>query len=152
MEESDGAAVFIGGGTDLSMNTAVTKEQIETYFADKEALLVDAVERLVSIDSVEGEPAEGAPFGPGPAAALAEALKLAEEWGLAATNCEGYVGTADLNGGEDALHILGHLDVVAPGEGWTVTEPYKPLVKDGMIFGRGTDDDKGPVVASLLAM
>ncbi len=130
----------------------MTREQIEAYFADKEQLLVDAVSRLVAIDSVEGKPAPGAPFGPGPAAALDEALAIAAEWGLAAENHEGYVGTADLNGNEDALHILGHLDVVAPGEGWTVTPPYSPKLVDGLLYGRGTDDDKGPVAASLLAM
>ncbi len=128
------------------------KAQIEEYFAGKEPLLIGAVKRLVSIDSVEGAPAPGAPFGPGPAAALKEALKIAEEWGLIPTDHEGYVGTADLNGGEDALHILGHLDVVPPGEGWTVTPPFSPIVNDGLIYGRGTDDDKGPVVASLLAL
>ncbi len=128
------------------------REQIEAYFADKEKLLVEAVSRLVSIDSTEGEPAPGAPFGPGPAAALREALAIAEEWGLSAENHEGYVGAADLNGGQDALHILGHLDVVAPGEGWTVTQPYVPKLVDGLLYGRGTDDDKGPVAASLLAM
>ena len=130
----------------------MTREQIEAYFADKERLLVEAVSRLVSIDSVEGKPAPGAPFGPGPAAALDEALAIAREWGLTAENHEGYVGTADLNDGEDALHILGHLDVVAPGEGWTVTQPYAPKLVDGLLYGRGTDDDKGPVAASLLAM
>lgn len=128
------------------------KERIDAYFADKEQMLIDAVCRLVRIDSVEGEPAPGAPFGPGPAAALEEALKLAAEWGLITTNHEGYVGTADLNEMEDALHILGHLDVVAPGEGWTVTEPYAPKLVDDLLYGRGTDDDKGPLVASLLAM
>ncbi len=128
------------------------KQQIEAYFADKESMLVDAVCRLVAIDSVEGAPAPGAPFGPGPAAALKEALALADQWGLITADHEGYVGTADLNDGPDALHILGHLDVVAPGEGWTVTQPYSPKVVDGMIYGRGTDDDKGPLVASLLAM
>lgn len=128
------------------------KEQVDAYFAHQEQTLIDAVCRLVSINSVEGEPAPGAPFGPGPAAALEEALKLAGEWGLTAQNHEGYVGTADLCDKEDALHILGHLDVVAPGEGWTVTAPFSPKVADGMIFGRGTDDDKGPVAASLLAM
>ena len=46
------------------------KEKLDSYFHDKESLLVDAVCRLVSIDSVEGPPAEGAPFGSGPAAAL----------------------------------------------------------------------------------
>lgn len=130
----------------------MTREQIEGYFADKEKLLVEAVSRLVSIDSVEGDPAPGAPFGPGPAAALEEALAIAREWGLEAENHEGYVGTADLNDGEDALHILGHLDVVAPGEGWSVTQPYAPKLVDGLLYGRGTDDDKGPVAASLLAM
>lgn len=128
------------------------REQIEAYFADKEKLLVEAVSRLVSIDSVEGKPAPGAPFGLGPAAALKEALAIAEEWGLIAQNHEGYVGTADLNNGEDALHILGHLDVVSPGDGWAVTQPYAPKLVDGLLYGRGTDDDKGPVAASLLAM
>ena len=130
----------------------ITRDQIEAYFADKEKLLVDAVSRLVSIDSTEGKPAPGAPFGPGPAAALKEALAIGSEWGLAVENHEGYVGTADLNGGEDALHILGHLDVVSPGDGWTVTQPFVPKQVDDLLYGRGTDDDKGPVAASLLAM
>ena len=129
------------------------QQQIESWFAGKEALLLEGVSRLVSIRSVKGESAPGAPFGPGPAAALAEALKLAGEWGLLnPVSHEGYVGTADLNGEETALHILGHLDVVNEGEGWTVTEPYSPKVADGCIYGRGTDDDKGPVVVSMLAM
>lgn len=129
------------------------QSQIESYFADKEALLLEGISRLVSIRSVKGESAPGAPFGPGPAAALSEALKLAGEWGLKdPTSHEGYVGTADLNGEETVLHILGHLDVVNEGEGWIVTEPYSPKVVDGCIYGRGTDDDKGPVVVSMLAM
>ena len=53
----------------------MTREQIDTYFADKEKLLVEAVSRLVSIDSTEGKPSPGAPFGPGPAAALDEAVR-----------------------------------------------------------------------------
>lgn len=128
------------------------QSQIESYFQDKEVLLVEAVSRLVRVRSVRGEAAPGAPFGPGPAAALDEALKLVDEWGLNPTNHEGYVGTADLNHQETVLHILGHLDVVDEGTGWTITEPYNPKVVDGCIFGRGTDDDKGPVVASLLAL
>lgn len=128
------------------------QSEIEAYFSGKEPVLIDGVSRLVSIRSVKGDPAPGAPFGPGPAAALAEALKLAEEWGLSPMDHDGYVGTADLNGKETALHILGHLDVVDEGTGWTVTGPYEPKVVDGCIFGRGTDDDKGPVVAALLAL
>ena len=46
------------------------KELIDNYFKDKESMLTDAVCRLVAIDSVEGEPAPGAPFGPTVAACL----------------------------------------------------------------------------------
>ena len=62
-------------------------------------------------------------------------------------------GHRDLNNQPDtALHILGHLDIVDAGEGWTVTAPFQPKVVDGLLYGRGTADDKGPMVAALLAM
>ena len=67
-------------------------------------------------------------------------------------NYENYVGTADLNDHKTILNILAHLDVVDEGSGWTVTEPYLPRLVDGMLYGRGTDDDKGPAMAALYAM
>ena len=128
------------------------EEKINAYFdaPERRAELVEAISRLVRIRSVREEPLPGMPFGPGPAAALAEGLKLAEELGFATRNYDNYVGTADLNDKETALHILCHLDVVGEGTGWTVTEPYAPKEVDGMLYGRGTDDDKGPVAAVLL--
>ena len=128
------------------------KARIEAWFRDKEAALVEAVSRLVTIDSTLGDPAPGKPFGPGPAAALQEFLRISEEWGLPGEDREGYVGTVDLNGRADALHILGHLDIVPAGEGWTVTEAFVPRLEDGLLYGRGSSDDKGPMIAALLAM
>ena len=128
------------------------KAQIDNWFSDKKDLLAESVSRLVRIDSTLGEARPGKPFGPGPAAALEEALALAAEWGLPGENLEGYVGVVDLNEQDTALHILGHLDVVDPGDGWTVTTAFQPKLVDGILYGRGTDDDKGPMVASLLAM
>ena len=76
-----------------------------------------------------------------------------DTWSRFAThNYENYVGTADLNDQETALHILCHLDVLGEGTGWSVTAPYEPKEVDGMLYGRGTDADKGPVAAVLLAM
>ena len=130
------------------------EQQINAYFDDpaRRAQLVESISRLVRIRSVREEPQPGMPFGPGPAAALAEALKLAGELGFAVKNYDNYVGAVDLNDKDTALHILCHLDVVGEGTGWTVTEPYEPKEVDGMLYGRGTDDDKGPAVAALLAM
>lgn len=52
------------------------------------------------------------------------------------------------------LWILTHLDVVPPGDlsQWIITEPFKPLVRDGRIYGRGSEDNGQSMVASLYAV
>ena len=127
--------------------------QIRAYFGDpaKQRELVAAVCRLVSVRSVKGEAQPGMPFGEGPARALDEALKLCDELGFATENHDGYVGTAELNDKDTILHILAHMDVVGEGKGWD-TDPYGPVEKDGVLYGRGVADDKGPAVAALFAM
>ncbi|MCI2106884.1 MAG: Sapep family Mn(2+)-dependent dipeptidase [Intestinimonas sp.] len=129
------------------------RAKIEAYWNDPQRTrdLVSAVTRLVNVKSVKGSPTPDAPFGPGPDAALTEALKLAEELGLSIANYDHYVGLVDLNGRETRLHILGHLDVVGEGSGWS-TDPYSCVEKDGILYGRGVSDDKGPMAAALLAM
>ena len=46
--------------------------------------------------------------------------------------------------GAKTVLVYGHYDVmpVDPREEWT-TEPFEPVVRDGRIWGRGADDDKG---------
>jgi len=129
------------------------KERIDQYFADSavRARLIGAVSRLVAVKSVNGPAQPGAPFGPGPKAALEEALALASELGFATRNYDDHVGLADLNGGPTQLHILAHLDVVGEGKGWD-TDPYTCVEKDGVLYGRGVSDDKGPLCAALMAM
>ena len=92
---------------------------------------------------------EGKPYGDGAFDALHAALAMMEDYGFSITNYDNYVGTADLNDKERQLDILAHLDVVPAGEGWTVTEPFEPVEKDGKLYGRGTADDKGPAVVVL---
>ncbi|QDA32228.1 M20 family metallo-hydrolase [Thermococcus indicus] len=52
------------------------------------------------------------------------------------------------------IWILTHIDVVPPGDmsKWTVTEPFKPVVKDGKVYGRGSEDNGQSLVASLYAV
>ena len=128
------------------------REQISEWVDAHEQELIRDIGRLVAVKSVRGEPGPDTPFGAGPRAALDEALALCKEYGFETALYGGAVGTADLNALPARLDILGHLDVVAEGTGWD-TPPYEAVLKeDGCLYGRGTDDDKGPIVMALFAM
>lgn len=123
------------------------RERVHTYREE----LRQSLYRLVRIPSVQGEAKPEYPFGREPARALQETLRLGEELGFYVKNLQNYAGYIEFGTGEDILGILCHVDVVAPGEGWS-HDPFDPYEKDGMIYGRGTADDKGPLVAALYAM
>lgn len=128
------------------------RQEIGRYFESAEGRMVEDIRALCRIDSEKGGPLPGRPFGAGPAAALDAALALAGTMGFGVRNYGYYVGAVDLNGLPKQLDILAHLDVVPAGEGWRVTQPFEPVVRDGRLYGRGTADDKGPAVAALYAM
>ena len=128
------------------------REEIEQYIEAHKQEMVEDIFTLCRINSEKMPYEEGMPYGRGAATALAEALALAEKYGFSITNYDNYVGTADMNDKEKQLDILAHLDVVPAGEGWKETEPFEPILKDGLLLGRGTADDKGPAVAALYAM
>lgn len=52
----------------------------------------------------------------------------------------------------NTLTFAGHTDVVSPGEyqDWH-HHPFDPIVKDGVLFGRGASDMKGALAAMLIA-
>ena len=57
----------------------------------------------------------------------------------------------DLGDSGELWGALSHADIVPAGKGWSVP-PFTAERKDGKVFGRGTEDDKGPLVAVLYAM
>ena len=128
------------------------KKKIEEYIDAHRQEMLEDICTLCRINSERSSYQKGKPYGDGPSRALSAALSMAEQYGFTINNYDNYVGTADLNDGERALDILAHLDVVPAGEGWTVTEPFEPVEKDGKLYGRGPADDKGPAVAALYAM
>ena len=50
-------------------------QKIDAYIAENKEQLLQDIAALVAIDSVEGTPEEGAPFGAGPRAALDKTLE-----------------------------------------------------------------------------
>ena len=55
--------------------------------------------------------------------------------------------------GDPIFAFAGHTDVVPPGDlaSWR-TDPFEPVVKDGMLFGRGAADMKGSIAAMVVAV
>lgn len=109
---------------------------------------------LIKIPSVSQETDNPSlPFGEICTNALNYILELGNSLGFKTKNIDNYCGYIEFGEGEDLVGIIGHLDVVPALEedGWT-TLPFSPEVRDGKLFGRGSIDDKGPVIASLYAM
>ena len=98
-------------------------QKIDAYIAQNKEQLLKDIAALVAVNSVEGTPEEGAPFGAGPRAALDKTLELAAGMGFATRNCENYIGYAELAGKdpEKYLATICHVDVVPVGNGWTAT-------------------------------
>lgn len=126
------------------------EEHIETNF---ESFIGDLID-LVRIPSVYREDSTRKPFGGPIDRALKKTLEICERLGLKTYyHPEGYYGYAEIGQGQDMIGILGHLDVVPAGDlkEW-MYHPFDPTEKNGKIYGRGTQDDKGPLLAAVYAV
>ena len=126
------------------------KKQVMNEYTDaiKESLL-----SLLAVNSVQGEKEEGAPFGKGTLEALERYLTLSSSFGLRTKVVDGYCGWAEIGEGE-LLGIPFHLDTVPFGSDWSHSPLGEIAIEKGqeVIYGRGTEDDKGPAVAVLYAL
>lgn len=123
------------------------KERIKEL---EENMLTDLA-ALVKHPSKRGEALPGKPFGEGPAAALAEALSIAERMGFRTKNLDNYCGYAEIGEGDDIIGLVAHLDVVPEGDGWK-SDPFTMIREDDVVYGRGVSDDKGGAIASLYTL
>ncbi len=135
------------------MTSVLSKEcliQVDSFLeTNKEEILKTLID-LVRIPSVRGEAMENAPFGKECARLLEASAKLYKKMGLNPIKNaqEGYL-TAEYGEGEKLLGIFAHGDVVPPGDGWLFTKPFDPIIKDGLLIGRGCNDDKSGLVQML---
>lgn len=120
------------------------------YIRSRQAEIINSVLESVKINSVEGTPEDGMPFGKGVSDALEHALALADKMGFRTKNVDGYFGYAEYGEGEEMVAVLGHLDIVPVGDDWTF-DPWGEIVDD-RIYGRGTLDDKGCIIGALYAL
>lgn len=127
---------------------------MESYITPKhQEACVAAIKQIVSYPSVCYEGENGTPFGQAIQDVLEATLDLCQGLGFHTyIDPKGYYGYAELGNQKEVLAILCHLDVVPEGDRqlWQ-TDPFDCVEADGCLFGRGTQDDKGPSMMALFA-
>ena len=131
--------------------------EYEKYLEKNRDAMIASLQKVIRINSEEKDPVTDSdgriyPFGAGVQEALEATLEIGRQLGFEVRNVDNYGGHIDLPGKNGKIMaIIGHLDVVPAGSGWS-HEPYGGEIADGKMYGRGTLDDKGPVISCLYAM
>lgn len=129
----------------------MSNEKLNAKILELQDDIIASIQQSIRIDSIKGEPEEGAPYGKGPRAALDDALALGERLGFKTGNVGNRVGWVEIGEGEEMVGVLGHLDVVPLGEGW-IHPAFGAEIHDGVLYGRGVLDDKGPTIGAIWAL
>ena len=108
---------------------------------------------LCRIPSIKSEAEAGAPFGKNCADALKYAADLFDSDKIKSElYADSGYALATYGCGEKKIGLFSHSDVVPVGEDWIYTEPFNPIIKDGALIGRGSEDNKSGIMAALCLM
>ena len=137
------------------------REAVEQYIEKNTDEAIQTLKSLISIKSVAGSAEQEKtpdgvkvyPFGKGVQEVFELTLAKGGELGFETCNVDDRGGHIEWKGeqADETMGMLAHLDVVPEGEGWE-HKPFSGDIEDGYIWGRGSMDDKGPLVAVLYAM
>ncbi len=128
-------------------------ERIKSWIkVNKERIISEWIE-VSSIPAIRSEGIDGAPFGVNCAEALKRCARLFEDKGFETkVYAESGYALANMGEGQATIGLFGHSDVVPVGDDWIYTKPFEPVVIDGMLIGRGVEDNKSGIMAALCAM
>lgn len=115
--------------------------------------LLKSLGELVAIDSkLDTSTADkDNPFGVGVTKALQCIENMAKKDGFVVNNYSNMIVEILCGTGKKNITILAHADVVPAGTGWE-RDPFTMFEKDGVVYGRGVSDDKGPLLSAYYAL
>lgn len=125
----------------------MVQEQLLQYIDMHQDIMIEELIKFVEIPSISNEREQVA-------IALKHILALGENMGFTTKNLlDDQIGFIEMGTGEEVFGILSHVDVVGPGDEsiWDIP-PFRGTLKEGKIYGRGTLDDKGAIIAVMYAM
>ena len=125
------------------------KRLLKQYKVD----MIDTVRRFVEIPSVNNPKTvtKEMPFGKEVDNALKFVGQLGERFGFEVDYCDGYATELTIGSGKKLIGIFAHADVVPATGNWT-NDPFKPVIKNNILYGRGVSDDKGPFASAFFAV
>ncbi|MGL4483704.1 MAG: Sapep family Mn(2+)-dependent dipeptidase [Anaerovoracaceae bacterium] len=118
------------------------------YLEQSKNEMVENARHLIRIKSIQGEKAEGMPFGKGMNEALEYVLGLASDMGFKVKNIDGYCGYAELGEGDTYIGIFGHVDIYGSDSYAWKYGLYDAVLENGKIYGNGALD-KGGLISLL---
>jgi len=127
--------------------------KIDGYIdANRHAIVAD-MQKILTFKTVSGGSAdeEIAAWKKGIQDGFAWIGERAAELGFEFRNLENTACVVEQSGESGSVGMLLHLDVVPPGEGWK-HNPFSGALDDNVIYGRGCQDNKGPIVQGLQAL
>lgn len=128
------------------------KYEIEEVIDSNKNEMIEKLSEFVSINSIYDENSvdKDNPFGRGVTNALKYFENMARNDGFKVTNYNNYCVEVTYGEGE-LFDILAHCDVVDVSNNWQF-DPFSKLYDDRYVYGRGTQDDKGPLLAAYYAL
>jgi len=132
------------------MNEMV-RDALQRWIEEHTGEMVADLRTLLQCESVKSHPLPLAPFGLGIRCAFDRVLEFGERYGFRTKDYDGYALHLEIGEGAEIVATLSHVDVVPPGNGWSVP-PFEGTLRDGYIYARGAQDDKGPTVAVIYAV
>lgn len=128
-------------------------DTINSMIEESREKIVENLSKLLMFSTVSGgtEPDEQQMFRNERARAFSFLNGLSRTMGFEWRNYESRLCVIEQLGGSEVVGLPLHIDVVPSGEGWHYPA-FGGMVEDGVIYGRGAQDDKGPIIQILYAL
>lgn len=129
--------------------------KIEKLITQEYDWLIAKIKQFVAIKSFYQKDKSTFPFGQKVQDALVFAINEFKNLNLKTfIDPAGYYGYAEIGDSPGMFGILAHVDVVPVGDlsKWIIQDPFKAEIVNNIFYGRGVIDDKGPIIAMLLAL
>lgn len=119
------------------------------YIKSIEKEFLSDLKKFIAIPTIRSSEELHAPFGLGIKTGFQFIINIAKREGLTYKYFDGYALHVEYGEG-DVFGFLCHIDTVdiERPEDW-LTDPFKMTLKDGYLYGRGVNDNKGPLLGIL---